>query len=214
MKFYDVSMTIEEGMQVYKNKPEKQPRFANLANHPQNHLHETQLTMEMHCGTHIDMPLHMIPGGDVLDSFDIRTMLSRCKVFDMTGLAEPKITAEDLRGLEIREGDFLLFKTTNSLVETFVDDFVYLETSGAAYLKEKGIKGVGIDGLGIERAQKDHSTHIQLLEDGIVILEGLRLKEVPPGEYRLMALPLKIRSVEGAPVRAVLVEGDLLELFA
>ena len=70
--------------------------------------------------------------------------------------------------------------------------------------KGKEIKGVGIDALGIERNQTP--THKLLLGAGIIIIEGLRLKDVPEGEYFLIALPLKIKDVEAAPTRAILVE--------
>ena len=70
---------------------------------------------------------------------------------------------------------------------------------------------MGIDTLGIERAQAGHETHISLLSRDIIILEGLRLADVNPGEYLLIALPVKIQDAEGAPTRAVLVEGATLQ---
>ncbi|MEX1308283.1 MAG: cyclase family protein, partial [Eubacteriales bacterium] len=74
-----------------------------------------------------------------------------------------------------------------------------------------GIKGVGIDGLGIERAQSDYATHRTLLGADIPIIEGLRLKDVAEGEYILVALPISIPEAEAAPVRAVLLEkGEVL----
>lgn len=94
------------------------------------------------------------------------------------------------------------------MVEDFDFEFVYLDKSGALYLKEKEIVGVGIDALGIERSQPDHETHKILLEAGIVILEGLRLKDVEEGEYFLYAAPLKIKGAEAAPTRAVLIKEE------
>ena len=44
----------------------------------------------------------------------------------------------------------------------------------------------------------------QLLGEGIVIIEGVDLREVSPGPYNLMALPLKIGGCDGAPARVVL----------
>ena len=43
-----------------------------------------------------------------------------------------------------------------------------------------------------------------LLEAGIVIVEGLWLKDVAAGEYELICLPLSLGNVDGAPVRAIL----------
>lgn len=47
-------------------------------------------------------------------------------------------------------------------------------------------------------------THHVLLRNGVLILEGLNLKEALPGDYELMALPIKVKGADGAPVRAVL----------
>lgn len=109
----------------------------------------------------------------------------------------------------ISQGEFLLFKTGNSEHEKWREDFIYLEKSGAEYLASRRISGVGIDALGIERAQPGHETHIALLGNDIIILEGLRLKHVEAGRYLLIALPVKIAGADGAPARAVLVQGAL-----
>ncbi|AIS52253.1 glucose-6-phosphate 1-dehydrogenase Zwf [Thermoanaerobacter kivui] len=134
-------------------------------------------------------------------------VITKCKVFDFTNIFD-KITSEDLVNKNIQKGNFIIFKTRNSLVEDFDFEFVYLDKSGALYLKEKEIVGVGIDALGIERSQPDHETHKILLEAGIVILEGLRLKDVEEGEYFLYAAPLKIKGAEAAPTRAVLIKEE------
>ena len=62
--------------------------------------------------------------------------------------------------------------------------------------------------MGIERSQEGFPTHRSLLSNGIVILEGLRLKDIAEGDYILISLPLKIENVEAAPCRAVLLEKE------
>jgi arylformamidase len=103
----------------------------------------------------------------------------------------------------------VLLKSRNSFEDILEGDFVYLDGTGAQHLKDRGVIGVGSDALGIERAQPAHETHKALLGCGIVILEGLRLADVPEGEYLLVAAPVKIRA-EAAPVRAILLEGMAL----
>ena len=68
---------------------------------------------------------------------------------------------------------------------------------------------MGIDALGVERSQPGHETHLALLGHDIMVLEGLALKDVAEGRYLLIALPLLIDGADGAPARAVLVEGRL-----
>lgn len=209
MKVYDISTTIEPDMIVWKDYDKKKPVFDVTSNHDSGHSHETKLTLDIHAGTHFDMPLHMISGGKNLDSFDISKMITPCKVFDMTFLEDKVLTAEDIKGLPINKDDFVLFKTKNSFrmkEEGFDPEFVFVNESAALLLKTLEIKGVGIDAPGIERSQEGHPTHVSLLEDDIVILEGLCLKDVQEGTYELIALPLKIKGVEAGLVRAVLIE--------
>lgn len=205
MKIYDISMTIYHDMPVYKNKDEKRPVLTCTSDFTTGNTYESRIQMDMHTGTHVDAPLHVLPGGATIEHIDLSKLITPCKVLDFTGLTE-KIGAEDLAERDIKSGDFILLRTKNSYCDYFDFNFTYLDQSGAAYLKSKGITGVGIDALGLERSQPGHETHKILFEAGIVILEGLRLRDVAKGSYLLIAAPLKIKGVEGAPTRAVLIQ--------
>ena len=201
---YDISMTITEEMMVYKNREEKKPKIKQVNFFEKQGNYESLLTMNLHTGTHIDYPLHMLKDGLTSSSENLKALIGKAKVFDLFEVND-HISETDLKGLNIEENDFVLFKTKNSFKETFDFNFVYLDESGAQYLKEKRIRGVGIDGLGIERAQENNPTHKILLSNNIIILEGIRLKEVPKGEYEIYCLPLKISQVEASPARVILV---------
>lgn len=205
MKLYDISMTIEANMMVYKNLEEKKPEFTNAANFETASHYETNLKMNLHTGTHIDAPLHMIKDGETIETYSLERFITKAKVLDFTSVVG-MIDAEDLKSKDIKKGDFILLKTQNSFEECFNLEFVSLAEDGAKYLAELDINGVGIDALGIERSQPNHMTHIRLLKAGVIILEGINLKEVAEGAYQMMALPIKIDSVEASPVRAVLIE--------
>ena len=43
-----------------------------------------------------------------------------------------------------------------------------------------------------------------MLGAGVIALEGLMLRDVAPGAYQLVCLPLRLSGAEGAPCRAVL----------
>lgn len=204
MKIFDITAPISEGMTVYKNLVWKKPKIKTVSDFSTGNVFESEITMNLHTGTHVDMPLHMIEGGETSNGFDITKLISNCKVLEFTGSKE--ITKEMLMQKDISQGDFLLFKTDNSFCEEFLDDFTYLRADGAEYLVQKGISGVGTDALGIERSQPDHRTHKQLMNAGIIILEGLRLKEVPEGIYKMITLPLKIVGVESLPATSVLIQ--------
>lgn len=204
MKIYDISMPIFHDMTVYKNKEEKRPATEITRDYPEG-ARESKIHLEMHTGTHVDAPKHMIEGGESIDRLDLSQVVTKCRVIDMTSAAE-EIKKEDLIDKDIEPGDFILLKTKNSFEETFNPEFVFLEKSGAEFLAERKIKGVGIDSLGIERSQPGHETHIALFKNGITIIEGLRLKDIPEGRYFLVAAPLFVVGAEGAPARAILIE--------
>jgi len=205
MKIYDISMSIHPNMPVYKNLAEKMPVFKVTRDFTSGNVFESKITLDMHTGTHLDAPLHVIENGKTVESIDLFKVITKCKVIDMTHIAT-KITRTDLEPVNINPEDFVLFKTQNSYMDKFDSSFVYLDESGAQYLRDKGIKGVGIDSLGIERNQPGHPTHKLLLGSDIVVLEGLRLAEIDEGEYFLIALPLKIDRAEACPVRAILLD--------
>ncbi|MDP3130529.1 MAG: cyclase family protein [Bacillota bacterium] len=205
MKLYDISMTIEPGMTVYKDRENKQPKFVTVASQPAQSVHETELTMNMHTGTHVDYPRHVMPDGTDSNTATLGPFLGTAVVLDLTRSVE-SITRADLEGQAIEYGDLVLLKTTSSLRESFDFKFVYLDDEAAEYLVALGVRGVGIDALGIERDQPGHPTHHALLGNGIFIIEGLRLKDVPAKRYRFVGLPLKIAGVEAAPLRAILIE--------
>ena len=104
----------------------------------------------------------------------------------------------------------LLIKTPASLRhdDVWEEDFAYLTVETVALLVRLGVRLFGTDAPSVDHV---HSTtldaHNALHRAGIVILEGLALRDVPPGEYELIALPLKV-AVDGSPLRAVLRRPD------
>jgi len=205
MQIYDISMPISRFMPVYKGKEQKRPRFSIDSDFTSGTAYESRIEMNLHTGTHLDTPLHMIPDGYTIEKMELSRVVTDCKVLDLTAVKE-KITGSDLSKFSVKEGDFILLKTRNSYEDILETDFVYLDKSGAEYLKNLKIKGVGIDALGIERNQSAHETHISLFNSDIIILEGLRLKDIKEGEYLLSAAPIFITGVEAAPVRAYLIK--------
>lgn len=202
---YDISMPITVDMPVYKNRPEKRPEFRPTATHEEKGMQETRIHLDVHCGTHIDAPLHMVAGGATIETIELRQLVRDCRVVDLTHVKD-RIHKEHLVPLEIRPHEFLLVKTANSRDTTFNPEFVFLAEDGAKYLADIGIDGIGIDALGIERSQPEHSTHKALFATGAIIMEGLRLADVPAGAYQMTALPLALIGLDAAPARVILTE--------
>ena len=167
MKIWDVSMLIEENMMVYKNRAEKKPSVTLDREFSEGGVNESMIKMNLHTGTHIDAPFHMQKGGQTVETLDLNHLITKCTVLDLT-MVKAGITKSDLSGFTIKEGSFVLLKTKNSLSEDFLMDFTFLAETGAAFLAERKVIGVGIDALGIERDQPGHPTHKLLFDQQII----------------------------------------------
>lgn len=205
MRIHDVTRLISEDMTVYKDRESKKIKRTVVADYEKADYYESRMDMDMHCGTHIDAPLHMLKGGDTIEKYDLSKFIGDCKVFDLTDVDEA-IRKKDIENLDIQKDDIVIFKTKNSFDQGYNPKFVYIEEDAAMYLSEKGIKTVGIDAMSIERDKKEHPSHKIILGANIGVIEDLYLKDVSEGQYFLSALPLNIRGSEASPIRAVLIE--------
>jgi arylformamidase len=102
----------------------------------------------------------------------------------------------------------VLFKTRNSDLwdmPEFQNDYVGLNVEAADWLIDNGTRLVGIDYLSIDApGNPDLPAHRALLDNEIVVVEGLDLRQVSPGRFNLVCLPMKIEGSEGAPARVIL----------
>ena len=209
MNITDISMTIHDTMPTYKGRKNKRPQIIIEAALPKDSVNESAIRMNLHTGTHMDTPRHMMNSGWTMENMPLERLISTCVVFDLTG-CEDCVKQEDLLHLDIRPGDFVLLKTKNSFGLVGSPEFIYIRKDAAEYLVQKGIKGIGLDALGVERDQPGHPTHLAFMNNDVLILEGLDLKNAKEGRQTLIMLPIKILGAEGAPARAVLVDGFAL----
>jgi len=208
MKVYDISLTLRRRMPVYPGEPT--PLLEPTKDIGRGDLYNiSRLTITTHTGTHIDAPLHFLRGGTSVDQLPVNVLVGPALVVEMT--VEQEITAADLEAAAIPPGtERLLFKTRNSRLlddAAFCRDFVYLTLDAAHWLVERRVRLVAIDYLSVEQMDaQPNIVHETLLRAGVVIVEGVDLRQVAPGPYFLACLPLKIEGADGSPVRAVLVE--------
>jgi arylformamidase len=209
MKTYDISIPITPTMPTYPGDPpvsivpEKQIAKGDRSN-------VSRLSLGNHTGTHVDPPVHFVPGGKTVDQLDLNVLYGPARVVDMTHV-ERVITARDLECARIpkRAARVLLRTRNSSLWERagFQKDFVALAPDAAQWLVDRGVKLIGIDYLSVEAfGAREPQTHRTLLGAGIIVVEGLNLREIAPGNYTLICLPLKIQNGDGAPARAILIE--------
>lgn len=164
----------------------------------------SSLTMSSHSGTHIDAPIHYLKTGMTVDEIPPEKLIGKCRVIDLSHTSG-KITRSDLEG-KIRGAERVLIRTKYSEMNSFIENYSCLDMSAAKLLTEEGIQCVGIDSLSIEEFQCDGSVHRELLGKGCIVIELLDLSKVAPGEYTLVALPLKLKKMDGSPARVVLIQ--------
>jgi arylformamidase len=166
----------------------------------------SRLSLGVHSGTHVDAPVHFIPGGAGIDAVPLTDLMGPVRVL---AIEDPKsIGVAELRTFEPRSGERLLFRTRNSTRcwarPHFVADYVYLSLEGARFLVHCKVRSVGIDYLSIAGIEEGVETHRALLTAGVCIIEGLDLSPVAPGSYEMICLPLRLAGADGAPARVVL----------
>jgi len=204
-RFYDISMTIESGMISWPSDGSVMVERVRSMDKG-DRLNQSRLDLSAHTGTHIDAPVHFLQGGFGVDSLPLDVLIGPAAVVHVPGVQA--IGAAELKKANIQSGtDRLLLKTDNGkLLEQseFSQDFSYITLDGAGYLIDHGIRLVGIDYLSVAEYGSGESVHKALLSEGIIIVEGLDLREVPSGSYRMSALPLKVGGCDGAPARVIL----------
>lgn len=166
----------------------------------------SKLSFGAHTGTHMDAPIHWVPGGEGIDAMPLDAGMGHARVIAIQDAESVK--PDELRRHHPRRGERILFRTRNSercwTADSFVEDFVFISHEAAHYLAECGVRTVGVDYLSVGGYRVDGpETHRALLEAGIWIIEGLNLAQVAPGNYELVCLPLRIADADGAPARAL-----------
>ncbi|MDQ3818914.1 MAG: cyclase family protein [Acidobacteriota bacterium] len=210
MRIIDVSVPLSQTTPTYPGDPGVEiVQWSAIADGAAANV--TLLNFGAHTATHVDAPSHFIEGAGRVDNLPLDTLIGPALVvsipYDAGAIEARHLSEHDLRGAER-----VLFKTRNSDFWSdtsggFRRDFTYITPDAARLLVESGVRLVGIDYLSVEEFEPErHLTHEILLSAGVVILEGLDLREASAGSYELICLPLKITggTGDGAPARAVL----------
>ncbi len=206
LKFHDVTLAIHEGMLIYPGDPGVRiDRVKKIEDGAAANVSE--YAFGSHTGTHVDPPRHFEPGGAGADALPLPAMIGPAVVVECE---RPAIDRAFLSTAGLKGAQRALFKTKNSSLlqkEAFTEDFTYITPDGAQYLVGLGLKLVGVDYLSVEKFHSEgHAVHHALLRAGVVVIEGLDLSGVGPGEYQMVCLPLKVRGGDGAPARVILME--------
>jgi arylformamidase len=205
-RIYDISVPITDGGVTYPGNPPIRVSYQQAISKGAG-ANVSEISFGSHTATHIDAAKHFIDDGASVDAIPLELLIGPALVIafpdDVMSIGRAQLMAHPIKGHER-----VLLRTRNSCFwgkPDFVRDYTYLAPDGADYLVELGVRLVGIDYLSIEQFQSgDHRTHLTLLGNGTVIIEGLNLLAPRAGIYELICLPLLMQGIDGAPARAVL----------
>jgi arylformamidase len=205
MKLIDVSVPLDATLPTYPgNTPFSLEAIKRIARGDSSNV--STLHMSAHAGTHVDAPRHFFDDAIGTDALPLEMLCGRTRVIEIT--SRKGVAAEDLAAVDLSEDVRLLIKTHNSRLwgtPEFQKDYVGVTESGAKHLVEHGIKVVGVDYLSVEPFKTPGApTHHVLLGGGTIVIEGLNLRDVEPGVYDMICLPLRVVGSDGAPARVVL----------
>ncbi|SAK43519.1 cyclase [Caballeronia catudaia] len=164
-----------------------------------------RLTLSPHTGAHADAPLHYDEHGAPIGEVALDTYLGACRVVHCIG-ASPLVTPAHIADFLCDAPARILLRTyTNAPLDAWDSNFTAVAPETIDLLAEKGVKLIGIDTPSLDpQHSKTMDAHRRIRAHGMAILEGLVLDAVAPGDYELIALPLKFSTLDASPVRAVL----------
>ncbi|HLR04087.1 MAG TPA: arylformamidase [Virgibacillus sp.] len=164
-----------------------------------------QMSASLHTGTHVDAPFHYDSNGQTIDQLDLERYIGTARVIDVSHNDTISVKTLDKLAWNDCPERLLLYTSLPNNPKRFPDAYPVMEVDVAPFLREKGVRLLGIDAPSVDTVEsKDLPIHHALYNQDINILENIMLDDVQPGDYELIALPLAIQGADGSPVRAVI----------
>ena len=195
MKIYDISQELFSCI-VFSGDPS--PKREVLSSMKDGALYNlTALSLCAHNGTHIDAPYHFIKDGKTVEQLSLSKTVGWAYVTQEEGM----LSAEDARRI-LREA-----QTANSEAakRILLGGKVTVTEEAARIFSEAEIDLLGNESQTVGPEDAPMQVHLTLLGREVVLLEGIRLGEVPTGVYLLSAAPISLTGSDGAPCRAILI---------
>ena len=200
---YDITAPITPDLAVWPgDTPMSREILLDMARG--DNLTLSTLRATVHLGAHADAPSHYGTDAPSIEKRDLDRYLGPCQVVRVEAKRGTRIGPGDL-GTDIDAERVLLATGTFPDPRTFNTDFAALDPALVDQLADRGVKLVGVDTPSVDLFDdKTLIAHNRFLARDLAILEGLVLRDVPPGRYELIALPLPLTGFDASPVRAIL----------
>lgn len=206
-QLYDISRTLRPTIAVWPGDENFSYRWGAQKDQG-DAVNVAIMTMSAHTGTHMDATYHYDNDGVHPAQMPLHKYLGPAQVITVQRENGP-ITPDDLPDAMPEHFERILLHTRYSDVpdDAFDDDYPYPTVELIDWLAKRGCFMMAVDMPSVDKFDsKSMPVHHRLKHHKIANLELVMLKDVPDGEYELIALPLKIDDVCGGPVRAILRE--------
>ena len=208
MEYIDISININKHTPIWPNG--KKPKISYYKKFDKDNVNTSYIEMDSHAGTHIDAPKHFIKNGKSIEDIPLEKFIGPVYIIEINNKVINKHHIEKKSNI-LSNYKKIIFKTKNSNLynKKFYKDYVALNIKATKEIIKFDLDLIGIDYLSIQKyGEKYNEVHESLLKNDILILEGLDLRNVIEGKYKLYAFPIKIGNIDASPVRAILEKGD------
>ncbi|RLC34256.1 MAG: hypothetical protein DRH33_09525 [Candidatus Nealsonbacteria bacterium] len=164
------------------------------------HNNLSKFSMESHVGTHVDAPLHFVSGGKSIDEIPVNRLIGKAQVIEVP---YPQVVTDDFLKSRLKAAKIVIFKFGR---ERLNQEYPYFSIKGVRYLNQQKIQVVGTDNYSIDSKTTKWKIHHMMLGQEVIVVESLLLKNILPGVYEFICLPLLVKGGEASPARALLID--------
>ena len=196
MTIYDISQEVF-GCQVYPGDPA--PERTVLTSMEKGASYNlSAFRMCAHNGTHIDAPFHFLKDGKTVDAICLDTFVGMAYVTEQEGIISGDEAVTILERAKEQDPE--------AAKRILIKGAAEVSSEAAKIFAASGILLLGNEAQTVGPEDAPMEVHLILLRANVVLLEGIRLTEVPEGVYCLNAAPLNLSGADGSPCRAILID--------
>lgn len=238
MRIIDLSLPINRHMtgipnrHEYLDNPTRCVVFSSLSEHQRDQLQHqgleiagdcqiahhmmTRVEMVTHIGTHIDAPCHFLDDSWSIDQVPLDYTVKPGRVIPLTHLPpRSPVTAQAILDTAV-EFDSSVIPVLHTGwtdrawgTDAFWNEMIYLHTSAAALMVERGVSAVAMDffpespyWLGIDAGATPGRNHKTLLGNQTIIIQMLtNIGAIDSRDFLLAGVPLRLEGIDGSPAR-------------
>lgn len=196
MTIYDISQEVF-GCQVYPG--DLAPERTVLTSMEKGDSYNlSAFRMCAHNGTHIDAPFHFLKDGKTVDAICLDTFVGMAYVTEQEGIISGDEAVTILERAKEQDPE--------AAKRILIKGAAEVSSEAAKIFAASGILLLGNEAQTVGPEDAPMEVHLILLRANVVLLEGIRLTEVPEGVYCLNAAPLNLTGADGSPCRAILID--------